>query len=126
MRNELVVTFEGDHVRVISNGVKDHYFMERVFDEIAAVCEQHECYRVLGIAHSTVPPEVIDGYDTARRMRERNIDHRYRIAWVEHNEDAIDVIEFVETVLANRGLPGRLFPDEATAKEWLFEDLQKP
>lgn len=68
---------------------------------------------------------MIDGYDTARMMRERNIDHRYRIARVEHSEDALDVIEFVITVLMNRGLPGRLFPDEATAREWLLQDLQK-
>lgn len=122
MRNNLVVTFEGDHVRVISDGVKDHYFQERLWDEVAAVCERHKCYRVLGIAHTTVPPEVIDGYDTARMMRERKIDQRYRIAWVEHSEHALDVIEFVVTVLTNRGLPGRLFPDEATAKAWLFQD----
>ena len=123
MRNKLVVTFEDDHVRVISDGVKDHYFQERLWDEVAAVCERHKCYRVLGIAHTTVPLEVIDAYDTARMMRERNIDGRYRIAWVEHSQDALDVVEFAETVLINRGLPGRLFPDEGKAKEWLFEDL---
>jgi len=122
MRNKLVVTFEGDHVRVISDGVKDHYSQERLWDEVAAVCERHQCYRVLGIAHTTVPPEVIDAYDTARMMRERNIDSRYRIAWVEHSQDALDVIEFAETVLMNRGLPGRLFPDEATARAWLCQD----
>lgn len=125
MRNKLVVTFEGDHVRVISDGVKDHYFQERLWDEVAAVCQKHDCYRILGIAHTTVPPEVIDGYDTARMMRERNIDHRYRIAWVEHDQDALEVIEFVVTVLTNRGLPGRLYPDEDSARKWLFEDLNK-
>ncbi len=121
-RNKLVVTFEGDHVRVISDGEKDRYFQERLWDEVAAVCEQHDCYRVLGIAHTTVPPEVVDGYDTARMMRERNITQKYRIAWVEYDEDALEVIEFVETVLINRGLPGRLFPDETAAKAWLFKD----
>ncbi len=122
MRNKLVVTFEGDHVRVISDGEKDHYFQERLWNEVATVCEQHKCFRVLGLAHTTVPPEVIDAYDTARMMRERNIDHRYRIAWVEHSRDALDVIEFAETVVVNRGLPGRLFSDEASAREWLFQD----
>lgn len=122
MRNKLVVTFEGDHVRVISDGEKDYEFQERLWDEVAAVCERHDCYRVLGIAHTTKPPEVIEGYDTARMMRERNITHKYRIAWVEYSEDALDVIEFVVTVLINRGLPGRLFPNEEAAREWLFED----
>ena len=122
MRNRLVVTLEGEHVRVISDGVKDRAFQERLWDEVAAVCQKHDCYRVLGIAHTTVPPEIFDGFETARMMRERNIDHRYRIAWVECNTDALDVIKFVETVLINRSLPGRLFPDEASAKTWLFED----
>ncbi len=122
MRNKLVVTFEGDHVRVVSDGVKDRHFQERLWEEVATVCQQHDCYRVLGIAHTTVPPEIIDGYDTARMMRDRNIGPKYRIAWVEHDEDAREVIEFVETVLVNRGLPGRLFKDEASAEKWLFED----
>lgn len=121
-RNKLVVTFEGDHVRVISDGEKDHDFQERLWEEVAAVCERHDCYRVLGIAHTTVAPEVIDGYDTARIMRENSITNKYQIAWVEHTQDALEVIEFVVTVLINRGLPGRLFPDEAAAKQWLFED----
>jgi len=120
-RNKLVVTFEGDHVRVISDGEKDHYFQERLWDEVAATCQKHDCYRVLGLAHTTVPLEIVDGYDTARMMRERNISDKYRIAWVEYDDDAREVIEFVETVLVNRGLPGRLFRDEASAKKWLFE-----
>ena len=123
MRNKIIVTFEGDHVLVISDGEKDHLFLERLWDEVAAVCKQHDCYRVLGIAHTTVAPDVIDGYDLSRIMRERNIANKYRIAWVEHSEHAVDAIKFIETVLVNRGLPGRLFADEESARNWLLDDL---
>ena len=95
--------------------------MERLWHEIAAACEQHNCYRVLGIAHTSVPVEVIDGFDLARIFRELDITDKYRIAWVECNEDARDVIEFIETVLFNRGLPGKVFDDEAAARNWLLE-----
>lgn len=125
MRNEMAVTFEGDHVRVISDGEKDYQFQERLWTEIVAVCQKHDCYRVLGVANTTVPLEVIEGYDIARLFRDLDITHKYQIAWVEKNEDARDLVEFVVTVLINRGLPGRSFLDESAAKEWLLEDLDK-
>lgn len=122
MHNKLVVTFEGDHVRVISDGEKDYEFQERVWTEIVSACKKHDCYRVLGIAHTTVPLEVLEGYDLARLFRELNITHKYKIAWIEHNEEARHLVDFVVTVLMNRGLPGQSFTNEAEAKKWLFED----
>jgi len=44
MENKLVVTFEGDHVLVIADGDKDYRYMETLWSEVAATCEQHECY----------------------------------------------------------------------------------
>lgn len=51
-----------------------------------------------------------------------DLTHDYRIAWVEHNEDAKDIVDFIETVLLNRGLPGRAFDSEEEAREWLLGD----
>lgn len=53
-------------------------------------------------------------------FRDLGIGQHYRIAWVEMNEDSRSVVEFIGTVLANRGLPGRLFETEAEAREWLL------
>jgi hypothetical protein len=120
MYNKIEVTFEGDHIRVIADGDKDYRFMEDLWREVSAACNQHDCYNVLGIANTTTPVEAVEGYELPSLFREFNIDQRYRIAWVELDEDAQDVITFVQSVLSNRGLPGLLFETEAQAREWLL------
>lgn len=120
MYNKLEVTFEGDHIRVIADGDKDYYFLDKAWREIVAVCEQHDCYKVLGIANTSTPVEAVEAYELPSLYRELSIDQRYSIAWVELDEDARDMIAYVQTVLANQGLPGLLFETEAEAREWLL------
>ena len=121
MLNKLKVTFEGDHVRVIADGDKDYHFQNRLWQEVTDACEKQQCFNVLGVSHTTTPLEAVEGYDTARIFRELNIDSRYRIAWVETNPESRNMTEFIATVLANRGLPGRLFDTEEEATKWLLE-----
>ncbi len=120
MENKLIVTFEGDHVLVIADGDKDYRYMETLWREVAATCDQNECYNVLGIANTTTPVEAVEGYDLPTIFRELRIGQHYRIAWVEKKQDARDMVEFVVTVLINRGMPGRLFDTEAEARQWLL------
>lgn len=120
MDNKIEVTFEGDHVLVIADGDKDYRYMETLWREVAAACDQHECYNVLGIANTTTPVEAVEGYDLPTIFRELRIGQHYRIAWVEQEQDARDMVEFVVTVLNNRGMPGRLFDTETEAREWLL------
>jgi len=122
MHNKLEITFEGDHILVIADGDKDYRYMDRLWRELAAACEKYDCYNVLGIANTSTPVEAVDGYDLAALFRELNIGQNYRIAWVELDEDARDTAAFVQTVLANRGLPGLLFDTEADARKWLLEN----
>ncbi len=121
MKNEFTVTFEDDLVQVRADGAKDFDFSEKVWTEVVRVCEANGCFDVLGIANTTVPIEVMEGYDHARLFEELGIDQKYRIAWVELNPEATDVVAFVETVLVNRGLPGKLFETADDAKKWLRE-----
>jgi len=120
VQNKLDVSFENNHVLVIADGDKDYHFMDRMWRQVAATCEEHNCFNVLGLANTTTPLEAVEGYETAALFQELNIDQRYRIAWVEMNEDARDIVDFIQTVLENRGLPGRVFDTEAEAREWLF------
>jgi hypothetical protein len=120
MQNRLKVTFEGDHILVIADGDKDYRYMDRLWREVAMTCDEHECFKVLGLAHTTTPVEAVEGYDLPALFRELGIDHNYRIAWVEQDEDARGTVEFVVTVLTNRGLPGQLFETEAEARSWLL------
>jgi hypothetical protein len=120
MENTLEVTFEGDHVLVIANGDKDYRYMDQLWRQIAMTCEQHSCYNVLGLADTRTPVEAVEAYDLPALFKEFGIDQQYRIAWVERNVNARDTIEFIETVLTNRGLPGLSFKTEEEAHAWLL------
>ena len=120
MRNKLEVSFEGDHILVISDGDKDYRFMDRLWRDTAAVCEKHGCFNILGIANTSTPVEAVEGYDLAGLFRELNIGQNYRIAWVELDDESRDMAAFMQAVLANRGLPGLLFETEAEARKWLL------
>ena len=122
MRNRVTVTFEGDHIQALSDGDKNLEFATELWTQIATMSKKHNCFNILGIANTTTPMEAVDGYDHARLFRDLDIQHDYRIAWVELNPDAVDMAMFIETVLVNRGLPGRLFSTVNEAKAWLIGD----
>lgn len=122
MPNQLTVTYEGSHIQVLSDGDKNYDFSVKLWTTVAEMCQKNNCFNVLGIANTTTPIEAVEGYDHARLFRELNIGHDYRIAWVELNPDAVDIVSFIETVLVNRGLPGRLFPTVEEARNWLLGD----
>ena len=122
MHNDFTVTFDGDYVRVLSNGEKDLEHATNVWTEVVRTCEANNCYRVFGLANTTIPMEALDAYDHGRLFRDLGVDSKYRIAWVETNPEAVDITAFIETVLFNRGLPGKLFDDENEALAWLLSD----
>ena len=125
MENRLEITFEGDHVLVLADGDKDYRYMDRMWREISLACDKHNCTGAGG------PLNLLEdffnrsrftqqAYDLPAIFRELGIGQHYRIAWVELEEDSRSVIEFITTVLNNRGLPGRLFESEAEARAWLL------
>jgi hypothetical protein len=120
MNNKIEVTFEGDHIRVVADGDKDYHYMDQLWRDVTAQCELNNCYNVLGVGRTTTPVEAVEGYELPALFQELNVDQRYRIAWVELDDDARDVVTFVQTVLANRGLPGLIFDTEKEAREWLL------
>ena len=120
MINDIFVTFEGDHVLVRSIGKKNYESVETIWSKVSRLCETHDCYNVLGIGETTEPMEAVEGYEHPAVFREYGIDHRYRIAWVELSPDAVDVVELTVNILANRDLPGRIFPTVEAARAWLL------
>ena len=125
MDQDFVVTFEGDHVKIVSTGQHSIEYARAIWAEIARVCEAHACFDVLGISHTPQPLPIVDGYEHAELFRELGIDSRYRIAWAEPGEHSRKALSFVEDVLVNRGLPGRLFASEEEAREWLSSDAHQ-
>ena len=121
MLNHITVSFEGDHILVLTDGDKDYEYLEQLWSQVSRACEKHDCFNVLGVAKTDTPIEAAEAYELPRIFRENNIDERYRIAWVEQSPEAVDTISFVESILSNRDLPGRQFAKEKEARAWLLE-----
>lgn len=122
MSSEFRITFRDEFVEVIASGDKSIASATKLWEAVTAECEKRDCYRVLGVSQAKNPMPTIDGYQHADLFSRLNIDHRFRIAWVEQNPEAVDATYFVETVLVNRGLPGRLFSSVGAATDWLLND----
>jgi hypothetical protein len=117
------VEFKGDYVEVHSDGDKDLEFAARLLSDAVATCRRHNCYRILGMANTTSPLAIVDGFDLAKMFQEFGMPPIARIAWVEPNPDGFEAIKFVETVLFNRSIASfKVFDDELAAREWLFSD----
>ena len=93
-----------------------------MFSRAVETCVAHNCYKILGVANTTKPISTIEGFDLKDLFHELGLNYKYRIAWVELNPKVIEKIRFNETVLRNRGLPGKLFKDINEAKYWLLND----
>ncbi len=111
---------KGDYIEVASDGVKTIDYARRLFTELKTTAERCDCFKVLGISNSTRPVSIADAYDHADLFRDIGIDNRYRLAWVEMNDQAKDTLAFIEDVLHNRGLPGRMFETVDDAHCWLM------
>lgn len=123
MSYQMSVTFEGDHILARSIGKKSYQSSVALWQEIVRVCEAHDCYSVLGIGESVSAYPTMDAYNHTKLFDDFRITHKYRIAWVELNPDAVASIKFLETVLLNRGkLNGRLFHEVEEARRWLLSD----
>ena len=122
MKHELIITFEKTFVQVISNGEKSYQSSSKIWPTVVKVCKENNCFKILGIATTTKPPSTTDSVRHSELFHELDINIKYQIAWVELNPEAFESIKFIETVLYNRGLPGKLFKDIDEAKTWLLSD----
>ena len=126
MANAFEVTFEGDHILARTFGDKDADLAKRLWTEVAQLSREHECLRILGIGDTATPISTIDAFDFPAMFREVGIGPHHRIAWVELNQQYVNTMKFLDDVLLNRGLPGRVFPTVEDAKAWLLEDTPAP
>jgi len=122
MSYEMSVTFKGEYVEARSIGDKSYQTAVTLWQEIINTCNEHNCYKVLGIGESTSGLSTMDAMDHEKIFKDFAITRKYKIAWVELNKEALDSIKFLEMVLLNRGLlNGMLFPNVEEAKQWLLE-----
>lgn len=122
MKHELIVTFENDFVQIITKGEKSLETSLNLWKKTIKVCKQHKCFKILGLATSLKPPSTIESYKHGNLLHDFNIDHTYKLAWIEFNPEAVASIKFLENVLFNRGFNVKLFQDVDEAKSWLLSE----
>ena len=120
MTGQITITREGDYIKVLSDGEKSYQFATELWTEIRGACQGNQCFKVLGIARTTVPIGTYDALEIADLFEKLGIDNSYRIAWVEMNSKVYRTVYFIESVLSNRGFPGRVFLQIGEAKDWLL------
>lgn len=124
MSYEMSVTFTGDYVEARSIGDKSYQTAVALWNEVLQVCDEHNCYKVLGVGASTnkgMP--TMDAMQHEQLFKDFAITRKYKIAWVELNKEAVGSIKFLETVLLNRGmLNGLLFSTVEEAQQWLLNE----
>jgi hypothetical protein len=122
MSYEMSVSFKGQYIEARSTGDKSYQSAVMLWQEIIKVCAEHDCYKVLGIGNSAKRMPTMDAMQHSQLFEDFAIARKYRISWVELNQEAVGSVKFIETVLLNRGLlNGKLFADVDAAKRWLLE-----
>lgn len=125
MSVEITMALEDGYVLIHVTGVDSYEASLDGFGKLAAFCREHRCFRVLGVSHLTAL-ETMEAYDHVQIFRRVGITPAYRIAWIEMNERAREVDEFIETVLSNRGYHQmKMFREIEVARAWLLEG-EKP
>ncbi|HFB67007.1 MAG TPA: hypothetical protein ENJ60_15850 [Aeromonadales bacterium] len=116
------VTFEGQYVFVSSEGDKNMTNAKLLWTEIARVCNESHCFKVLGVSHSENPFSITESFQFAELFKALGITNTFKVAWVETNPKAQNTLNLVENVLHRRGLiEGRMFRDINQAKIWLLK-----
>jgi hypothetical protein len=122
MKNAFSVSCKEDFILVVSKGAKNLEFARQVLTDVVKVCDQNCNYRILGISNTSKPVSVFDGYEYHELFKEAGVTHKYKIAWVEGNKEFVELYKFIELVLSNRGLPGKVFTSIKEAKSWLLDN----
>jgi len=119
---EMEVTFRRNHVEARSIGEKSYQTAERLWTEITRLCNEHACYRVLGIAESNRQMSVMDSINHEELFKKFGVTPKYKIAWTESNRNEFDKLKNLEIILVNRGFRGKVFADVEEARAWLLKD----
>ena len=125
MKNQIVVSYEGDYVQVLSDGKKDYQFANKLWTEVVKKCKEKNCYRVLGIAQTSRPVTSDEAYHHKDLFKDIGIDASYRIAWVELEKSAFNTAYFAVSVLFSNGFDVRLYKQVSDAVLWLTDDSIK-
>jgi hypothetical protein len=107
------------HVEVYGAGNYDNAL--KLWMDIAAACEVHQCFKILGEQQLTNTVSTMEAFDHPKIFKLAGINAKFRIAWVDKNPRTRETTAFIRNVLSNRSIGyGKLFSQTDDAKAWLL------
>ncbi len=118
---EYTITPEPALISVTVEGLPDYLSIDKLWNDIVAACNQHQCFDILGTSNLEPAPSG-EAYSHAAIFEAAGVHNGFRIAWVEENPAAKEWIKLSEAVVRNRDLAtARAFDSVAEAKRWLVQ-----
>ncbi len=107
-------------IRVHTAGAFDFVNVYEMWEQIIAVCESQNCYKVIGLSNLDEPPAQIESYEYLSMLQSVGLTPKFRVAWVAKNPALLDVMLLAESVIKQRSeLLVRVFADEEGAEQWI-------
>ena len=89
--------------------------------KIVEYCRNANIYKVLVVLNLSGRLTAIDSLDIVTQSREYGWDFKFKLAFVDLNQDSADDVQFTETVAVNRSYTVKAFTDEADGLAWLLD-----
>jgi hypothetical protein len=122
MNYEEKISIEEDYIFVQIAGEVNYDITFNLWKNIAAACNEHNCYRILGTS-DLQPMGIMHAYEHQKIFSANGFNAKYKAAWVEQNEQNFETVIFIENVAVNRGLlNAKVFSELSDARRWLLED----
>jgi hypothetical protein len=114
------LAYSNSLIEVTTSGVFDFLDALEMWKKIVALCEAHNCFRILGISLLSEPVPKLDLYDHLNLLLSAGISEKHQVAWVAGRRQLLENLRLAETVVNKRSaLNFRLFETVTQAKEWL-------
>lgn len=119
MALEYSIRYRDSLICVRVTGTWDYLVIDRMWHDIVASCERHQCFNILGVSNTQQWDENA-AYDHASIFAAAGVSPRHRIAWVQEDAAGKGLMKLAEAVVRNRMLASaRVFDSVAEAKRWL-------
>ena len=91
-----------------------------MWEQIAAACNKHNCFDILGLSYLDEPLPEMDAYEHLGILESVGISGKHRLAWVAMKPRLLDNLRLAEMVIRHRSpIEMKTFESEKDARRWL-------
>ncbi|MGN0920568.1 MAG: hypothetical protein ACI4NJ_02450 [Cellvibrio sp.] len=120
MSGHYTITPTVDYIHVTAEGTGTFALAQQMWREIAKICNQYRCYKILGEQKLDAPISFEDAFHHFEIFAEAGITSRHQIAWVDRNHATRKVAAFIGNVVSSRlFVRGKIFTEVNDAADWL-------